>query len=168
MSGSRAAAPAGDERRVAGAVNAIRRMLHALRTSARRAETRRGVTGAQLFVLQTLAEAPVSSLNELASRTFTHQSSVSVVVNRLVRRRLVLKRRAVSDARRVELRLTAQGRALIRRSPVVAQAKLIDGLRALPRREAGELARLLQRLVVGMGAAHEPAAMLFEDQSHPA
>ena len=168
MSGSRATAPAGDEQRVAGAVNAIRRILHALRSSARRAEMRMGLTGAQLFVLQTLAEAPVSSLNELAARTFTHQSSVSVVVNRLVRRRLVGKRRSASDARRVELRLTPQGRALIRRSPVVAQAKLIDGLRALPRREASELARLLQRLVVAMGAAHEPAAMLFEDEGHPA
>lgn len=168
MSGSRAAAPAGEQRQVAGAVNAIRRILHALRTSARRAETRMGVTGAQLFVLQTLAEAPVSSLNVLATRTFTHQSSVSVVVDRLVRRRLVLKRRAASDGRRVELKLTAQGRALIRRSPIVAQAKLIDGLRALPRREASELARLLQRLVVAMGAAHESAAMLFEDQNHPA
>jgi DNA-binding MarR family transcriptional regulator len=149
---------------VAGAVNAIRRILHALGTSAHRAETRIGVTGAELK----LAEAPVSSLNQLAARTFTHQSSVSVVVDRLVRRRLVLKRRAADDGRRVELRLTPRGRALIRRSPVVTQAKLIDGLRAPPHREASELARLLQRLVVAMGAAHESAAIFFEDGDHPA
>ena len=134
MSGSRAGALAGDERHVAGAVNAIRRILHALRTSTHRAETRIGVTAAQLFVLQTLADAPVSSLNELAPRTFTHQSSVSVVVDRLARRRLVLKRRATED-----------------------------GLRALPRRETDKLARLLRRLVLAMGAAPESAAMFFED-----
>ena len=48
---------------VASAVDAIRRILHALRTSARKAEARAGVTGAQLFVLQSLAEAPAASLN---------------------------------------------------------------------------------------------------------
>ena len=152
-----------DDADLAAVVDAIRRILHTLRSSARQAEARAGVTGAQLFVLQTLAEAPAASLNELAGRTLTHQSTVSVVVNRLVRRGLVLKRRAADDARRVELRLSPNGRALVRRSPQAAQGRLIDGLRALPRGEAGELARLLRRLTRTMGATRESASMFFED-----
>jgi MarR family transcriptional regulator, lower aerobic nicotinate degradation pathway regulator len=159
----RRAPPAPDAADVTSAVDAIRRILHALRSSSRQAETRAGVTGAQLFVLQTLAEAPAASLNELARRTLTHQSTVSVVVDRLVRRGLVLKRRAADDARRVELRLSPRGRALVRRSPQAAQGRLIDGLRALSHGETGELARLLRRLVRTMGAAHESASMFFED-----
>ena len=147
---------------VAAAVDAFRRILHALRRSARQAQASAGVTGAELFVLQTLAEGPTGSLNELADRTVTHQSTVSVVVDRLVRRRLVLKRRG-ADARRIELRLSPSGRALVRRSPQVAQARLIDGLRSLPAQEAADLARLLRRLVAAMRAGREPAAMFFED-----
>ena len=149
---------------MASAVDAIRRILHALRTSATKAEARAGVTGAQLFVLHSLAEAPAASLNELAARTLTHQSTVSVVVDRLVRRDLVIKRRAPEDARRVELRLSPSGRALVRRAPQVAQARLIDGLRALPRSEARELARLLRQLLRTMRATREPAEMFFEER----
>ncbi len=61
-------------------LDAIRRIVQALRESSRAAEKRVGLSGAQLFVLQTLGESPGLSLNELAERTRTHQSSVSVVV----------------------------------------------------------------------------------------
>jgi DNA-binding MarR family transcriptional regulator len=160
----RRAPPDSHDAHVASAVDAIRRILHALRTSARKAEARAGITGAQLFVLQSLGEAPAASLNELAARTLTHQSTVSVVVDRLVRRGLVIKRRAQEDARRVELRLSPRGRALVRRAPQVAQARLIDGLRALPRSEARELARLLRQLLRTMRATREPAEMFFEER----
>jgi DNA-binding MarR family transcriptional regulator len=88
---------------------------------------------------------------------------VSVVVDGLVNRGLIVKRRAGDDARRVELRLSPRGRALVRRTPHTAQARLIDGLRALPAEETAELARLLRRLVAAMGAAHQAPAMFFED-----
>jgi MarR family transcriptional regulator, lower aerobic nicotinate degradation pathway regulator len=141
----------------------MRRILRALRTSARRAEAQVGVTGAQLFVLQILADSPALSMNELAERTVTHQSTVSTVVNRLVRRRLVTKSRSAEDGRRVELRLSSSGRALVRRAPEAAQSRLIEGLQALPAAEGRELARMLRRLVTAMGAAREPAEMFFAD-----
>src|ERR1019366_5949434 len=64
-------------------MDALRRVVRDLRLSARDAERSAGISGAQLFVLQSLAEEPASSLNVLADRTLTDQSSVSVVVNRL-------------------------------------------------------------------------------------
>ena len=145
------------------AIDSIRRILHALRASARRAEALPGgVTGAQLFVLQTLAGGPVRSLNELATRTFTHQSTVSVVVGRLVARGLVIRRRSADDGRRLELQLSPSGRKLVRRSPPMAQHRLIGALHALPARDARQLARLLGRLVELMGAAHGAPPMFFE------
>ena len=152
-----------EDSHAAQSADAMRRIMHALRTSARRAEARVGVTGAQLFVLQILAESPALSMNELAERTVTHQSTVSTVVNRLVRRGLVTKSRSSADGRRVELRLSPKGKTLVRRSPEVAQSRLIEGLRALPETEARELARMLRRLVTAMGAAEEPAEMFFAD-----
>jgi DNA-binding MarR family transcriptional regulator len=144
------------------ALDAIRRIVQSLRVSARAAERRLGVSGAQLFVLHALAEAPAHSLNELAARTFTHQSSVSVVVDRLVRRRLVSRTRSTQDGRRVDLALTTSGRSLLRSSPEVAQIRLIGALRNLSGSECRVLARHLGRIVREMGATDAPT-LFFED-----
>jgi DNA-binding MarR family transcriptional regulator len=65
-----------------GVLNALRRIVRDLRLGARDAERSAGISGAQLFVLQALADERASSLNELADRTHTDQSSVSVVGRR--------------------------------------------------------------------------------------
>src|SRR5262245_64858968 len=70
-------------------LDSLRRIVQTLRESSRRAEQRLGISGAQLFVLEQLASGPSHSLNDLAARTFTHQSSVSTVVARLVEEGLV-------------------------------------------------------------------------------
>src|SRR5438034_11619122 len=102
------------------AVNALRRIVRAIRLSSHVAEEKLGISGAQLFVLQQLAQGPKSSLGELAGRTLTHESSVSVVVSRLVRRRLVARRASAADGRRVELSLSPAGERLLRRAPELA------------------------------------------------
>jgi MarR family transcriptional regulator, lower aerobic nicotinate degradation pathway regulator len=147
---------------VQAALDGIRRLVRVLRLSDRQSEREAGVSAAQLFVLQKLAEGPAPSVNDLAERTLTHQSSVSVVVGRLVERGLVVRSPSRQDGRRREPRLTLTGRALLRRSPRPAQLRLIRALRALGPAETRALARLLGRLVAGMGAASQPAAMFFE------
>jgi DNA-binding MarR family transcriptional regulator len=146
-----------------GVLDAIRRIVRVLRLSSGRAERELGLGSAQLFVLQQPAAAPAKSVNELAARTYTHQSSVSVVVRRLVEQGLVARRRASDDGRRRELSLTAAGRRLVARAPVPAQVRLIEGLGALRRSELGTLDGLLGRVVQGMGASDEPATMLFTE-----
>jgi len=145
------------------ALDAVRRIVRVLRESSARTERELGIGGAQLFVLHQLASEPATSINQLADRTYTHQSSVSVVVRRLVEQGLVARRPAADDARRRELRLTAAGRRLVERAPLPAQVRLIQGLDALAPPELERLSRLLRRVVRGMGAADEPPSMLFAD-----
>ena len=149
-------------------VDDFRRIVQILRGSARRAERELGVSGAQLFVLQKLAEAPADSLNDLAERTLTHQSSVSVVVARLVERGLVARSRSSEDARRLELSLTAAGRRRLRDAPIVPQLQLVDAVLLLRPRDLQLLARLLRRLVEAMGATRIPPVMFGEDPSNQA
>ncbi|MGH7579755.1 MAG: MarR family winged helix-turn-helix transcriptional regulator [Gemmatimonadales bacterium] len=153
---------------LSGVLDSIRRIIRVLRLSSGRSERELGLGSAQLFVLQQLAAAPAHSVNELAARTYTHQSSVSVVVRRLVEQGLVARRRSSDDGRRRELSLTAAGRRLVARAPVPAQVRLIEGLGALPRGELGVLRRLLGRVVQDMGAGREPATMLFTETRGPA
>jgi len=142
-------------------LDAFRRIISVIRSSARRAERDLGVSGAQLFVLQQLVDGPVDSLNALAERTYTHQSSVSVVVRRLVERGLVIRRASRRDARRIELALSPSGRAVLRRSEPAVQLRLIRAMRRLSPGQCSQLASLLGLVVKEMGLAGTPAPMIF-------
>ncbi len=146
-------------------LDAIRRVVGVLRVGSRDAERRVGLSGAQLFVLQKLDDGPARSLNELAERTRTHQSSVSVVVQRLVEQKLVAKSHAKQDARQLELSLTPKARAILKRAPDTAQERLIAAIDKLPARDRKQLANALTRLVDAMGAAGGKPPMFFEDSS---
>ncbi len=146
-------------------LDSIRRIVQTLRVASRAAESRYGLTAAQLFVMQKLAENRAASLNELAARTLTHQSSVSVVVQKLVERQLVARRAAREDARRVLLSLTPAGRALVRKAPLAAQERLIAAVNALPAAQRRELARLLSRVAGSTGADTSPP-LFFEESNH--
>jgi len=141
----------------------FRRIVHALRSS-HRAAGHLNLTGAQLFVLNVLGGAgrPLS-VTDIAERTQTDQSTVSVVVSRLVERGLVSRKQSTEDTRRVELSLTARGRALQKKAPAtVGQQRLTASLEQLSPRDARTLLKLLDRLVEDMQIADEPVEMLFD------
>jgi DNA-binding MarR family transcriptional regulator len=142
--------------------NALRRIVHALHRASRETERRLGVTSAQLFVLTLLRATPSLSITALAERTLTHQSTVSVVVRRLVRRRLVKKVRATDDARRVELTLTPAGGTLLRKAPEVIQVRLALAIAGLAPADRGALGHGLDELVRELGVSDAPATMFFE------
>ena len=143
----------------------FRRIVRTLRESSRAAETNLGVTGAQLFVLRALAGPDPSSLNQVAARTHTHQSTVSVVVKRLVDQRLVRRTVSPLDGRHLQLSLTPRGRAVLRRAPLAAQDGLIAGLEALSDADRRRLATTLGRLVAAMGLGAAAPAMFFEEEA---
>jgi DNA-binding MarR family transcriptional regulator len=157
--------PSSSDLRVA--LDAFRRIVQVLRTSANDAERRAGLTSAQLFALQQLSSNPGASINDLAAYTFTHQSSVSVVVRRLVERRLIRKVVAKDDRRRVTLQVTDAGRRLLRRSPEPAQEQLIAGIAALNSTQRHALATALADVAGTMGGRSERVPMLFEDGVRP-
>ena len=147
-----------------GILDDLRRIVRVLRESSRATERELGVSGAQLFVLKALSGAPAMSLNDLAARTCTHQSTVSVFVKRLVDRGLVSRATSQVDARRVDLGLTRRGRALLARSPLAAQDRLIEGLEKLPHKERQGLATALHHLVEAMQLDGEAPTMFFEEE----
>ena len=152
-----------DEARV---IDALRRIVRALRASGSVAERRAGLSAAQLFVLQELNTKPEQSVSELMARTLTSQSSVSEVVARLVAQRMVSRRRASDDGRRVVLALTSRGLATLRSAPQSAQARLIAGLRSMKVVQRRQLATLLDRWLSAAGIARLQASMFFEDSAN--
>jgi len=144
-SADRSAAPASaEDHAVERSMNAVRSIVRALRINTRAIESQMGMSLAQLFVLQQLAERSANSLNELAERTATHQSSVSVVVRRLVEGGFVSRTTSALDRRRLEIEVTPKGRHLLAGAPTTVQTQLVEALRSLGDQDQATLAALLE------------------------
>ena len=143
------------------ALDGVRRLNRGLRLAARGVERATGMSAAQLFVLEQLASAPAASIGDLAERTHTDRSSVSVVVERLVARRLVTRVASEGDRRRSEVRITRAGMQVLRRAPMAPTEMLIRALGMMTPQTKRSLGKALQELNERLGFAE--AAMLFED-----
>jgi DNA-binding MarR family transcriptional regulator len=152
------------KREVTRAADGLRRIVQTLRVSTLAIEKKHGVSGAQLFVLQQLVERDGASLAEIAARTRTDPSSVSVVVARLASRGLVSMKRAADDRRRAEVTLSAQGRKLLQKAPEPAQSQLVRALEGLPSDEVAVLGRALDKLARLLGAPSGAPPMFFESE----
>ena len=146
----------------AQALERVRTLVAALSQSARAVERSTGVTNAQLFLLQQLAEATSRSVNDLAALARTQQSTVSIVVARLVRAGLAAKRRSDEDGRVAVISLTPKGRRLLGHAPVPPTSELLRAIEALSDRNARALADGLLALVDALGLSPPTVTMLFE------
>lgn len=143
-------------------MDALRRIVQALRQSSAQSEQSSSITGAQALVLKHVAAHQGLSINELAGLTFTHQSTVSEVVSRLEGRGLLARVRGLEDGRRVELRLTDAGQATVQTTIVTAQEKLMQALMQMPGPVVAELAQGLEALIGAAGLSGEAPVMFFE------
>ncbi len=145
-------------------LNRIRQLVRALRTFEREAQSRYGVGAAQMFILHVLQQEDDLSLNELAGRTATDQSSVSLAVGRLVEEGYIRRTQSAEDRRQVRLSLTPKGRALVRRSSPAAQERIIEIVADMPASDRARFVALLDTLIEGLGEDRaDRAPMLFLD-----
>jgi DNA-binding MarR family transcriptional regulator len=150
---------------ISRSMDAIRAVVRALRINTRAIELEIGISLAQLFVLQQVAERPATSLNDLAERTATHQSSVSVVVRRLVDRGLVTRRADTADKRRVQIELTPAGEKLLVGAPETIQVRLVNAIVHLDASERKQLAQLLTKWLDAAGISYASPPMMGEDET---
>jgi len=152
-----------ESRDISRSMNAVRSIVRALRINTRAIELKMGISLAQLFVLQQLDVKPAESLNELAERTATHQSSVSVVVRRLVQAGLVSRTAAPHDRRRVHIALTPEGRTRLAGAPQTVQVQLMLALERMSSDQRRTLADLLETWLSVAGIETGMPPMMFED-----
>jgi DNA-binding MarR family transcriptional regulator len=144
------------------ALNAVRRLVRGLRSAAEAIERELSISAAQLFVLTELDQVPDQSVKDLAAVTMTTHSTVSQVVSQLLAKGLVSRTPDASDGRRAVLRLTRPGTNLVKKSPRVIQADLIQGFAALRPSERRGLASSLEKWLDASGLSHVPSRMLFD------
>jgi DNA-binding MarR family transcriptional regulator len=144
-------------------MDALRRIVRALRLAAGDVERDLGITVAQLFVLQQLADGRTRSINQLADETVTDPSTISGLIRRLVDGGLVNRRTSETDARRAEVSLTPKGAALLARAPNAPQSQLVAALSSMPPTRLRALTRGLAELSARLGPI-EPT-FFFEEEA---
>ena len=109
-----------------------------------------GVSGAQLWAMAAIAEAPGMRVSDLARALSIHLSMASNLLDRLEKLGLVKRERLTSDQRIVTLRLTSAGRKALAGAPQPFQGVLPDAISGLPEPVLRELHSHLGMLVNSM------------------
>ena len=143
-------------------MNALRRLVSALRTSGAAASGDMGMSVAQLFAIRMIGRHAGLSMGDLAARTLTTPSAVSEVVSRLVARGLVRREPDPADHRRILLQLTWEGRALCDGLGQTLPERLVAALASMDPAARASLADAMENWVVGAGLGGVAPCMFGE------
>ena len=126
--------------------------VHALDVRSKRMMKSIGVTGPQRLVIRIVGQKPGQTASEIAAILGKHPSTLTGVIKRLERQRLVRRRLDPRDGRRVLLSLTDEGRALDVAQEGTVESAVEDVLSILPRERVeaarevlGAIARSLEK-----------------------
>lgn len=142
----------------------LRRIVKALHAYSQEVRAWYGLTGPQLWTLKTLQRGGTMPVGRLAAALAVHQSSVSILLDRLEQRGLVRRLRAGPDRRVVRVELTRRGRATAQGAPEAAQGRLLHALDAMPIGELRHIRGAVDQLVAAMEAEDVEARFFFADQ----
>ena len=145
-------------------VQGLRRIVKALHAYSQDVHQAYGLTGPQLWALKTLEAHGRLSIGRLAAALAVHQSSASILVNRLEKRGLIRRTRGRGDQRFVDLELTKRGASLAADAPEAAQGRLLHALEAMKPSLVREIRASLDRLVAAMEATDLKARFFFGDE----
>ena len=106
-----------------------------------------GVSGAQLWILQEISEAPGLRVGELAARMAIHQTTTSNLLDAREKRGYLKKSRDEADQRVVNLLLTPSGSRILRKAPSPARGLLPEALAMVDPKKRAQLDAGLQALL---------------------
>lgn len=139
----------------------LRRIVRALELYSQEVRRDFGLTAPQLWALKTVERTGPLSIGQLAEELLVHQSSTSLLVDRLERRGLVRRARSKIDKRFVRIELTDKAVALCRSAPQPAQGRLLHGLGTMSATRIRAIRRALGQLLNTMEAEDVEARFFF-------
>jgi len=101
---------------------------HGLQRISKRMKSELGVTGPQRLVLRVVGQFPGLSAGDLAHIVRLHPSTITGILQRLVARGFLERRRDPADTRRARLRLKKRATAYTRRSRGTVEQAVSDAL----------------------------------------
>jgi DNA-binding MarR family transcriptional regulator len=143
-------------------LRSLRRITRAIDLHSKQLMAACGLTGPQLVCLRTIGRETPLSLGQLARAVSLSQATVTGIVDRLVDRGLVRRRRVQSDRRSVSISITDAGSELIASAPSPLQERFSSRLAALSEEDRAALSAALDRVVQMMDGSQIDAAPLLD------
>ncbi len=131
---------------------ALRRIIRAVDLHSRSLVRRYGLTGPQLLVLKQLLESSPLPVNELAMAVNLSQPTVTGILDRLERKRMISRRRCDLDRRKVLVSPTDAAARALAGAPPLLQEHFTDRFARLPDWQQTQILSSLQRVVALMEA----------------
>lgn len=120
---------------------------HALRSRSKWMKREVGVTGPQRLVLRIVGRVPGISAGSLAEALHVHPSTLTGVLDRLTKRRLVTRKQDPEDARRAVLYLTERGKTFDKVRAGTVEAAVLRVLSSVDPQDVVIAQRVLASLV---------------------
>lgn len=143
-------------------LRSLRRISRAIDLHSRHLASTFGLTGPQLVCLRAVGQLEAATPSELAKEVSLSQATMTGIIDRLAARQLVTRERVSKDRRRVTVRLTEAGVALIEQAPSPLQEKFVERLGQLAPEEQVEIRDNLERIVRMMDGEELDAAPVLE------
>ena len=140
----------------------FRRIVRGIRHSSQQSH-RYGLTSAQFFVLEQIGSQEGLSVNDIANLTFTHQSTVSEIIGRLVAKKFVSKTKSPQDQRKIVLSLTKKGQQALLSATRTPQEQLVKAILSLPTKKRSSFCKLLGEVVERANFANQTPSLFFEE-----
>ena len=147
--------------RSADAITALRQIQRRIELDARRLAREAKLTHSQLRVLQLLDENEMLSASEIAQEIKLSNATITSLVEKLVHRNLIERRKCETDKRRVWLKLLPDGVAALENVPKDLQQNFEAKFSKLPSWEQAMLVAALEKVTSLLDADNIDAASIL-------
>ncbi|GGL93732.1 MarR family winged helix-turn-helix transcriptional regulator [Pseudooceanicola nanhaiensis] len=131
---------------------ALRRILRATELYGRRLAKEAGMTAVQFRVLQIIAENGHATPTAIANRMGVTQATMTALINKLVERQLVERRRSETDRRQTNVCITPRGTEAVDDAPDPLQQRYVKNFEALEDWEQAMIVASLERVAAMLDA----------------
>ncbi len=143
-------------------LRALRRILRASDLGGRRIAATTGMTPSQLLVLQEVDRRGETTPTTIASTLQFGQATVTNIVDRLTAAGYLTRQRGEDDRRKMLLRATDTGRAMLDKAPDLLQSRFQERFEGLPTWEQAMILAALERMAELLDATDIDAAPLID------
>ena len=141
---------------------AIRRILRSTELYGRELAKAAGLTAAQIRVLQIVAEKGHATPKEVAKRMGVSQPTMTSLLDRLEKKRLVERHASRVDRRQTDVVITRDGTSAVERAPDALQQRYVKQFEAMEGWEQAMFVSVLERVAAMLDATHIDASPVLD------
>ena len=141
---------------------ALRRVIRATDLHSKHLAKTTGLTAPQILLLQTIRNQGEITIGELANQMSLSQATVTSILDRLEKRKLVYRERSKKDKRKVHAYLTNLAAETLKDAPIPLQDHFTTQFSDLLEWEQTMIISSLQRVAQMMGAQHIDASPVLD------